>query len=1290
MGQAETVAWSLGKPPSPAEGEFSIGQAPVAEWSVGAPAPAPTNVKPYHDPDPMDHPVSVGGEDWVTKGLSGPLTYLGQLLRGKGYVGSKEEAEDLKHGIHPGPLNLMHPSRGITSPLFDLGAATGVPRGIPSAITDTLSGFTSPQQLPLAFAPGSKVISGAFALATPSQVMQGYEKYKAAEKAGDKAGMQEAGTEIGINFILGAMASYHAGGVGEPLGKDIHLSNDEHAYLSGMIQQHLETSLENGDHAGIEEATHAMGSILPDTQRVLHQSVLEETIEADKKALAREGNPAEIDRITRHMNDFQEMLHEFTTKQAKADIPQREGEPVSRSTNSPSATSISLTEAPQLGEENLRPDSGAARREGSPGDSASNSPQQEGDRRQTTEGKLAQLSTLVPDFQKLIGGGEPSNVTGAQSTADKGESLEPPPVISQEIDRDLANGGITVVRGGQDIGLISRYLGSLTQAANRLGNPIFKMAADRIVDTSLAIARNTRDALVGFRKEVRGKLTPDEWDQVVDLLDDRTVGPHNLPPTTPSNIRQGYNYTRELLDRHRVEARDAKRLEMVAGGMSLAKAKSIVPDDWGIKEGYYVHAFPGSWTITELTGVDARGNDIYEPITTGWRATTLTEAQAKAREYLAANPQSNLKVALDNITLPGKAIADRNRLKALHEEITSASTFIHNGANPDGVMKDLRDASSRLNFGPRRPAPKTFGPTLERESNLPGWARDFDNFERYIQGMERYIQLAPARAEILKYRNGIAKGSNMPEVLKPGDFPKRYTGDFHNTLGRLDASIEALEGYPTGLDASIRQQLQKFGYDPNLVNRAYSTINSVEALLKLGFNPASAGLHLAQTIVATYPVLGEKWTAYGISKAYSSKYNTLVHDLAIEATTNLLDVDTYKAYRAGYGRSISESSSFAEGAKGFAGTAYHDLQATGLFMFSKGVETARRVAAIGAYEKGLSEGMSEKEARDYARDTLIRTQFLYNPVDTPLIMRAMPRPLTQFKNFTIKMMEFMLGLRGAEVPRFMLGLAGIGAAGIPLLNAISSIVKGIWGYDPENELKKAYPRASRGVLGGLGIDYTHNVGFSEWLGGHSYDPKNFVGPAGSDLAGVIKGIAGMVKGPSREGQQDADMAFRNISPEARRLWDEGKRMAGAPNLTDPRNDSTILKGLTPLERIELTAGLTPIKVAQERDIHEYIRNQVDQAKDKKGWFVDKLAQLALDLSNPSISESQRGDSQKQLIDISRMAQEYEVWSPHFAKDVVQRAKDMQMERLLRDVKKAPKGQRYGAYQEMERFNQENK
>jgi len=832
------------------------------------------------------------------------------------------------------------------------------------------------------------------------------------------------------------------------------------------------------------------------------------------------------------------------------------------------------------------------------------------------------------------------------------------------------------MRPGKDLGLIARYLGSISQSAARLGNPFFKSISDVIADTTISLARNGRDSINDFRSGTRALISPEEWtSKVVPLLNDAKVTPDSLPEGLPDNIKRAYLNERGRLDNDRLEVIQAKRQAYINSGVTPAKAAEWVPDDWGIKQGYYHHAFPGNWTIMERTS----GGE-YQPIDTGWRQIDFDSAHAKAREYLDANPNAQLQVKLDTATLPGKSITDRNRLLNLKEAISSASELVYNGEDPNGVLNDLRKESAAAAYGPRRPAQRTNEAIQQREANLPGWANDLDNYERYIMGIERYKVLAPARQLLMETRNKIASMSGMPEATRIGDFPRRYSGQYANMLGRVDASIEAIEGYPTGLDASIRNQLQHMGYDPNMVDRAYSFVNSAEALLKLGFNPASAGLHMAQTIAATYPVLGEKYTLLGLYKAYSSEHADLVHNLGIEATSNLLDIDTFNAYKGGYFNEPGLGSKLAGG--------YKVLQTSGLFLFSKGIETARRIAAVGAYEKALDEGQSPEAARNTARDTLIRTQFMYSPADAPLALRALPRPLTQFRTFTMKMMEFVTGLRGAEVPRFLLAMGAIGYAGLPALTATSSIIEKVFGWNPEDALKKQFPQASRGILGLLGVDYTKNIGFADWLGSRSFDIDRLAGPAGSDLINAAKAGIALAHGPSRQGQQDIDTAVRNFSPELRRIWDESGRIAGGNSaLLDPRSGSVIIKNLTPGERLEMLAGLTPIRVAEERDTHDAIRKEIEQSKDVRGYFTDKLASLQIEMMRSDITEQQRMELVAQTAKYAKMAQDQGV-GQGLPKAVRDRAKEMFSDRLQRDVHKAPKVVRPQAWQDLQLYQSE--
>lgn len=921
----------------------------------------------------------------------------------------------------------------------------------------------------------------------------------------------------------------------------------------------------------------------------------------------------------------------------------------------------------------------------------------------TPEELASKASTLQSLLPALEGREETGGAPTREPVSGVGPSVPPVtpegPVIPNDANtRSLANGGITVKTPGKDLGIVAYYLGSLSQSAHRLGNPTFIRLADAIADVGINLARNTGDAITSFRKEVRATLNRGDWNKLVTMLDDSSITPSTIPVNTPTHLANAYIYTRNLLENHRLRVIDAKRIELLSNGVHPDKVQKLVPDDWGIKDGYYVHAFNGNWVITVEDGIDAKGNPTFKPIEPpkgsdkGWRATTLSQAQAHAADYLSNNPNANILIQLDNMTLPGRGISDRKRLIELHSAIKDASTMLMNGAHPEGVMADLTEAGGRLTYGPRRIASRVSARTMQRELNLGGWARDIDTFEHYIHGIERYIELAPARVEIMNLRNKIAEMAGMPDVTKPGELPKRYSKEYANMLGRSDAAIEALEGYPTGLDSRIRSAFQKRGWDPNILDRAYSAINSAEATLKLGSNPTSAIVNLFQTVLTTYPVLREKWTGYGVLHAYDTKYNPLVHELGVESGGNIMDVDTFQAFKGGYLHRIKEATGPKETAGATATASYRAFQDLGLMLFSGTEKFNRRVAIIGAYEKALSEGKSIKEAKNYARDVMARTQFLYTPAEAPIIFSGIPRPALQFKTFSIRMLEFMTGLRGVEIIRFFVGMALTGAAGLPLLSPISKISKALFDYDIEDELKRKHPVASRGLPGLIGVDLTRNVGFADWLGTGSLDPKRLVGPFGSDvinatLAGFAKGKS-LMGSPSRSGEVDIDNFVRGLSPSFRRVADETLRMATQPISIDPRTGNIILKNLTPVERVEMIVGLTPIRVSDERAAHEHIRNEIANVKDTKGWFVDRIAEDQVALMEPGRTPEEVGRYLKDIIYLTQYALKEGV-ADNLSSAVKDRIKGTLLERLQRDVTKAPKGVRLPAYEEMQRFKQEH-
>jgi len=152
---------------------------------------------------------------------------------------------------------------------------------------------------------------------------------------------------------------------------------------------------------------------------------------------------------------------------------------------------------------------------------------------------------------------------------------------------------------------------------------------------------------------------------------------------------------------------------------------------------------------------------------------------------------------------------------------------------------------------------------------------------------------------------------------------------------------------------------------------------------------------------------------------------------------------------------------------------------------------------------------------------------------------------------------------------------------------------------------------------------------------------------------------------------------------------ESDRTATNPSTVDPHTGSTILQHLTPIERLEMGLGFTPLRVAEERESHEYVRNLIANEKDKRGFFVDHMAANAVKLSQPGLTHEQKMDIVKDTVALGRMAAEYGV-GIGLPKAVMERAREMQIERLHRDFKLAPKAVRPQIYEEMKRFQEEQK
>ena len=240
-------------------------------------------------------------------------------------------------------------------------------------------------------------------------------------------------------------------------------------------------------------------------------------------------------------------------------------------------------------------------------------------------------------------------------------------------------------------------------------------------------------------------------------------------------------------------------------------------------------------------------------------------------------------------------------------------------------------------------------------------------------------------------------------------YVKRATRKFHMdpALEKVSAKAEALEesqfsyvkSYvdrinmrPTKLDNLMDNTVKSvIGYKLGARPVAYVSRLMRQAVFRgaLGLNVGSALKNLTQG-ANTYAKLGEKYTAVGYTNLVKSVLNGSkeLEEVGILRDNFIQD------------RALSATK--------------QTLQKVDKVLFAL-FETAERInrgsAYFGAKAKGLSEGMNEKEAIEYARNIVRDTQFTFGSVDTPILLQSdIGKTVAQFQSFTLKQTEFLAEL----------------------------------------------------------------------------------------------------------------------------------------------------------------------------------------------------------------------------------------------------------------------------------------
>ena len=469
--------------------------------------------------------------------------------------------------------------------------------------------------------------------------------------------------------------------------------------------------------------------------------------------------------------------------------------------------------------------------------------------------------------------------------------------------------------------------------------------------------------------------------------------------------------------------------------------------------GYFPHKFFGSWRMFKIEGVDEETGEQIRTEITSDQGFYDTEEQAveAARAYLKADPGAKLRIERKVSLLPsgagGAVLSDAgySRLRRGLEEQTGIE---------GQELSDMLSGVAR-----RRSRRRVFAPGMFR-TGAEGFSEDIQRVLRtHISQSVRYVEmdklkfayvatterlgLSPSRAQAIKTEGKAellrALESWWTDVNGNKQQSEAVVDGLLNKLGLPGSTMAAVAAGAAAMGASNPILAGAFG--GYLGFRMYNAIRkggdfptrtlmgdltSDMAHLKLGMlvNIASSVVNLSQTLINTYPVLGEKWTAIGIQRALPA----MLSQARNRDKPGMMSADAILLRRADVMTDISIQADAAPLLAEDAGVV-KTIKRASMAPFMAAEHFNRAAAFLGALARAEAKGLSPAAAFQEAQAVLKKTQFHQGIADRPELLRVTVLKLpTQFKNFMIQQIGFAFDLAGdtfknpAPVARFLLGL----------------------------------------------------------------------------------------------------------------------------------------------------------------------------------------------------------------------------------------------------------------------------
>jgi hypothetical protein len=742
--------------------------------------------------------------------------------------------------------------------------------------------------------------------------------------------------------------------------------------------------------------------------------------------------------------------------------------------------------------------------------------------------------------------------------------------VATRAEKPLKN-EVSVIEKPPDVTPIMSRLRSMSQVFEHVPEApqlVFKTMMKEREGSNLSNGWKTR------AEHIFNKLKPEDQKILIHDLDNPIYTLENLPPRTPA-IRQAFADMRPLTNDIRERVIQAKREEMVNYGADPELTNTSY-QEWGKQEGYFPRTWEGPWRIMYFDEVNpSTGKPSYKLIPTMAGAETKRQARIQADEFL---------------NIPGNAIK-RDQVIIVQTEPVVPPKFSKQGK-------------------------RFWGHAQEREAGTGGWMDTPESLYKYIDESSRYVTTSPLRPEWERVSSWLEE--NRPRS---------------DTRNMWNSYVDRMEGRPDKITSTLNEAWIRNGGRPDIVQRSLGMVRGIEATAKIGFSPVSIFMNATQVPLNTIPVLGSKWAFEGfkrfVTRADHPEYNAVLDKLHIRDAVSKLDE---------YNMQRSFMDALPRDMKGVPSWTLKQAQYWGLLGFTKTEYMNRCVTALGAYAKAIAPknkgglGLSEEAALRKAFETEVRTQFTYSTADAPAIL-ASPwmRTAFQFKNFWVKQLEFMYGLgrkdnplrfsdttRAQETMRFLTSsLLLTGAVGVPFIETVDAMIKhvteerdGRGGVSILDEAKKAFPNASRGLPGMIGVftggkipgfDFSRNVGYGDYL-----SLRNLMNPFGP----AVQEFLALTKWWFSEDGADKDALAQKLagfSPSAKRIWEQYLSWAGTRNEVRDSKGKITAKNVGNLEHFLRATGLTPLSMADERSDNVKLYEAESREKDKAEWYATRLA-----------------------------------------------------------------------------------